>query len=138
MLVMVGLAWGLDGQVLNLRQTPVGERGVFIYWWPVVINLLMALAWLVFSWLTIIKIKRDWPLSLSFLLVGVLLTIIFPLQSSFPQLGDYILYYIARPYRATYLNYGLTSRFALTSAFVAVMGAYRLIDYFAKKSQPGP
>jgi hypothetical protein len=137
MIGMLGLAWGLDGQVLILRQTPVGERGVFIYWWMVVINLIIALAWLAFIWLTIMKIKRDWPLSLACLLAGVFLTIIFPLQLSLPQLGDYVLYYVARSFRATYISFGLTSRFALTSAFMAVIGFYRLIDYFVKKSQPG-
>lgn len=133
MFVMLTFAWGLDYWVSLLRKDAlVNLNFVPMVWGVAAVNMLTALMWVYLAWLVLRRNVGSRWVSLVYLLVGLLLTIILPLQLSIPEvIRGFFLFDQTRYLRLGIMGViGFTSRFTLSAAYICVLGG---VSFFVPK-----
>jgi hypothetical protein len=129
MIATLGLAWGLDHWLDTFRRQAQTEMNIPPLIWSIVaVNLLIAAAWALLAWWTLFRTPRDRIVGVTYLLVGLILTVLVPIQITVPDsIRGFTLFDATRFFRAAYLAPGITTRFALTAAFIFCLGVLNLL-----------
>lgn len=88
----------------------------------------MAVSWVFLAWWTLFRCRQCRLTAFLYILFGTLLTLFIPLQMTVPEsLQPLLLFTQTRYLRAAWMDLGFPSRFALSAAFVIVLGLFLLL-----------
>lgn len=117
-------AWLFDTLALQITAALTSGKvaAPAYYGLTIAANLVLAMLWIALArWYFR---NTNWPTSIAFFLVGLVLTAFVPLQmSASDSLHPLLLFDLTRRMRAAMLDLGFSARFALSSAYVTVLGA---------------
>lgn len=129
MIATLSLAWGLDRWLVTVRRLAQTDLNMSTFIWSLVAaNILIAAAWVLLAWWALSRTPQDRIVGATYLLVGLILTVLVPIQMTAPEsLQVFTLFDATRYFRLAYLDLGITTRFALSAAFGACLGALTLL-----------
>jgi hypothetical protein len=129
MVVMLTFAWGLDYWVNLLRKSAMAEYNFILMMWGITAaNLLIAAIWVYLAWLILKRNAGSRWVSVGYLLVGLLVTILVPIQLTVSEsFREQLLFEQTRFFRLGIMGMiGFTSRFTLSAAYICVLGGISL------------
>ena len=129
MIATLAIAYGLDRWTWLLQKRASADFNYVCYFWiSAAANLLIAGLWLFLAWWMFSHISRGWWVGVIFLVLGLLLIFFLPIQFSAPEnLLNSALFAPTRSIRAALMTSGFTSRFSLSTAYIALIGAASLL-----------
>lgn len=130
MVIMLAFAWGLDYWVNLLRKSAfVSFNYIPMLWGTSAANLFIAVIWVYLAWLILRRNAGSRWVSGSYLLVGLLVTILVPLQLTVSEnYRGLLLFEQTRLLRFGIMGMiGFTSRFTLSAAYICVLGGISLL-----------
>ena len=130
MVILLAFAWGLDYWVNLLRREALAEYNFILMMWGITVaNLLIAATWVYLAWLILRRNTGSRWVSVGYLLVGLLVTTLVPIQLTVTGiLREQLLFEQTRFFRLGIMGMiGFTSRFTLTAAFICVLGGISLL-----------
>ncbi len=130
MIIMLAFAWGLDYWVNLLRRSALAEYNFISMMWGITIaNLLIAAIWVYLAWLILRRNAGSRWVSIGYLLIGLLVTILVPIQLTVSSgVREQLLFEQTRFFRMGIMGMiGFTSRFTLSAAFTCLLGGISLI-----------
>jgi hypothetical protein len=138
MILMLTFAWGLDYWVNLLRKDALASLNFIpLVWGITTANLLIAVIWVYLAWLILRRNASSRWVSIAYFLVGLLMTILVPLQLTVPErFRDLLLFEQTRFFRLGIMGIiGFTSRFTLSAAYICVLGGVSLFVPNPKKGK---
>ena len=129
-IILLAFAWGLDYWVNLLRREALAEYNFILMMWGITAaNLLIAATWVYLAWLILRRNTGSRWVSVGYLLIGLLVTTLVPIQLTVTGiLREQLLFEQTRFFRLGIMGMiGFTSRFTLTSAFICVLGGISLL-----------
>jgi hypothetical protein len=130
MIIMLAFAWGLDYWVNLLRRSALAEYNFISMMWGITAaNLLIAAIWVYLAWLILRRNAGSRSVSVGYLLIGLLVTILVPIQLTVSSgVREQLLFEQTRFFRMGIMGMiGFTSRFTLSAAFTCLLGGISLI-----------
>lgn len=129
MIATLAVAYGLDWRLYLLQRRASADFNFAPFIWiSVAANLLIAGLWIFLAWWVLFRTSRSWWVGGVYLVLGILLTVLLPVQLTAPEQLRNLTFFTQTQYiRATFMMVGFTSRFFLSAAYIAVLGAASLL-----------